>query len=284
MISRIHQKLGTAGFIISIVALVAALCGGAYAAGGGLSGKQKKEVTKIAQKEAKKFAGKPGAAGATGPAGPTGPAGAAGAKGDKGERGEKGDQGTTGANGTNGTDGTDGESVTVTKIEPSESACEHRGGALVELENSTTGGTEVCNGEAGTDGTTGYSAELPSGETETGAWSIGSFVKEQEEKFVKVFEPISFPFKLTPGAYLTEYVPFATGTTTNCPGTFESPKALAGWLCVYSAVEEEGATYLQAERPEELGEEGASRSGSILVFTSALYKERSYGSWAVTSH
>ena len=31
-ISRIHQKLGTAGFIISIVALVAAFGGGAYAA------------------------------------------------------------------------------------------------------------------------------------------------------------------------------------------------------------------------------------------------------------
>ncbi|HVV72142.1 MAG TPA: hypothetical protein VHI52_11700 [Verrucomicrobiae bacterium] len=56
-IQRIHQKLGTAGLIVAIVALVAALAGGAYAAGGGLSGKQKKEVTKIAQVEAEKFAG-----------------------------------------------------------------------------------------------------------------------------------------------------------------------------------------------------------------------------------
>ena len=32
MFDRIHQKLGTAGFVISIVALVAALGGGAYAA------------------------------------------------------------------------------------------------------------------------------------------------------------------------------------------------------------------------------------------------------------
>ncbi|MBA3867401.1 MAG: hypothetical protein H0X42_13840 [Solirubrobacterales bacterium] len=53
-ISRIHQKLGTAGFIISIVALVAALGGGAYAASGGLSGKQKKEVEKIAKKDSAK--------------------------------------------------------------------------------------------------------------------------------------------------------------------------------------------------------------------------------------
>jgi hypothetical protein len=48
MLRRVHQKLGTAGFVISIVALVAALGGGAYAASGSLSGKQKQEVSKIA--------------------------------------------------------------------------------------------------------------------------------------------------------------------------------------------------------------------------------------------
>ena len=53
MLTRIHRKLGTAGFVISIVALVAALGGGAYAASGGLTGKQKKEVEKIAKKYAK---------------------------------------------------------------------------------------------------------------------------------------------------------------------------------------------------------------------------------------
>jgi hypothetical protein len=92
MFERIHQKLGTAGFIISIVALVAALGGGAYAASGALTGKQKKEVEKIA----KKVGGKPGPAGAQGPAGPAGAPGA------------KGDAGTAGTNGTNGTNGTDG--------------------------------------------------------------------------------------------------------------------------------------------------------------------------------
>jgi hypothetical protein len=95
MFNRIHQKLGTAGFIISIVALVAALGGGAYAASGGLSGKQKKEVEKIA----KRYAGKPGANGTNGA---TGPAGA------KGDTGTKGDAGAPGVNGTNGTNGTPG--------------------------------------------------------------------------------------------------------------------------------------------------------------------------------
>jgi hypothetical protein len=101
MLNRIHQKLGTAGFIISIVALVAALGGGAYAASGGLNGKQKKEVEKIA----KKYAGKQGA---SGPAGPAGPAGTAGAKGDTGAPGTNGTNGTNGSNGAPGAPGKNG--------------------------------------------------------------------------------------------------------------------------------------------------------------------------------
>jgi hypothetical protein len=95
VISRIHQKLGTAGFIISIIALVAALGGGAYAAKGGLTGKQKKEVEKIA----KKYAGKTGAAGAAGPSG---------AKGDTGGTGDTGAAGASGAQGVPGTPGIPG--------------------------------------------------------------------------------------------------------------------------------------------------------------------------------
>jgi hypothetical protein len=93
LISRIHEKLGTAGFVISIVALVAALGGGAYAASGGLTGKQKKEVEKIA----KKYAGKTGASGPAGSPGLTGPAGA------------KGDTGTAGGNGSPGSPGKEGK-------------------------------------------------------------------------------------------------------------------------------------------------------------------------------
>jgi hypothetical protein len=102
MFSRIHEKLGTASFIISIVALVAALGGGAYAASGGLTGKQKKEVTKIAQTEAKKFAGKQGPPGSAGPQGPAGKEGAAGANGLSGGPGEPGSPGAPGARGPAG--------------------------------------------------------------------------------------------------------------------------------------------------------------------------------------
>ncbi|HEX5592066.1 MAG TPA: hypothetical protein VFX35_01820 [Solirubrobacterales bacterium] len=94
MFSRIHQKLGTAGFVIAIVALIMALGGAAYAALPGLNSKQKKEVKKIA-----KGLVAPGPAGATGPAGAPGPAGAkgdAGAVGGTGPQGEKGEKGDTG--------------------------------------------------------------------------------------------------------------------------------------------------------------------------------------------
>src|SRR3954471_21323600 len=91
MLSRMHQRLGTAGFVVAIVALVAALTGAAFAAGG-LTKQQEKQVKKIA----KKFAGKNGA---QGPAGP---------QGSKGDKGDKGDAGTPGKDGTNGTDGEDG--------------------------------------------------------------------------------------------------------------------------------------------------------------------------------
>jgi hypothetical protein len=103
MFQRIHQKLGTAGFIISIVALVAALGGGAYAASNGLNAKQKKEVKNIAKQVAK-----PGAPGAIGAPGATGPAGQAGAPGAKGDTGAKGDNGSAGLAGQEGPEGPEG--------------------------------------------------------------------------------------------------------------------------------------------------------------------------------
>jgi len=97
MLKRIHEKLGTAGLVIAVVALVVALGGTAFAAAG-LNSKQKKEVKKIA----KQFAGKqgpkgdPGSAGAQGAKGDQGPKGDQGSKGDEGNQGPKGDEGPAG--------------------------------------------------------------------------------------------------------------------------------------------------------------------------------------------
>ena len=65
--SRIHDKLGTAGLVVAVIALVFAMVGGAFAAAG-LTTKQKKQVKTIA----KKYAGKQGSAGPQGPQGVTG--------------------------------------------------------------------------------------------------------------------------------------------------------------------------------------------------------------------
>ncbi len=64
MYERFRKKLSPTALTLSVIAVVLALAGGAFAAGGALTGKQKKEVKKIA----KTFAGKPGP---EGPAGPT---------------------------------------------------------------------------------------------------------------------------------------------------------------------------------------------------------------------
>jgi hypothetical protein len=136
MFSRIHDKLGTAGLVVAVAALVVALAGTAIAALPALNSRQKKEVKKIARS----FAGKPGASGASGPAGPAGPA---------------------------GKDGTNGRSVT-TGAEPAGTNCPETGGQWFEVEGSGVK-KYVCNGK---DATLNNQTTLQPGETATGDWSF----------------------------------------------------------------------------------------------------------------
>lgn len=99
---KIHEKLGTAGLIVAVVALVAALTGSAFAAVDKLSPQEKKEVKKIAKGLVP-----------TGPVGPQGPAGAPGAKGDTGAKGDPGATGPTGKTGPTGPEGPPGPTETV---------------------------------------------------------------------------------------------------------------------------------------------------------------------------
>ena len=144
MFKRIHQKLGTAGFIIAIAALVAALGGTAFAAAK-LNGGQKKEVEKIA----KKFAGKDGAPGAAGTNGKDGAVGAGGKEGPK------------------GSEGAAGKSVNVTAIAAGGTKCGGLAGAEVKKEGAASG-AEVCNGE---DGQTGHE-DQPAAELEAVAVKV----------------------------------------------------------------------------------------------------------------
>ena len=86
---RIKQAKPSAALIVAVIALVAALGGGAVAgvAVTSLNKKDKKQVTKIAKKLDKKIELKPGPKGDTGPQG---------SKGDTGPQGPKGDPGLSG--------------------------------------------------------------------------------------------------------------------------------------------------------------------------------------------
>lgn len=92
-ITSIREPFGTAGLIVAMIALIAALGGTALAASK-LNSTQKKEVEKIA----KKFAGK------NGPTGPAGPGGAAGKEGAAGAAGKNGAS-VTGKEGPEGKQG-----------------------------------------------------------------------------------------------------------------------------------------------------------------------------------
>lgn len=83
--------------VVAIAALVVALTGVAFAAGG-LTKKQEKQVVKIA----KKYAGKDGVNGVNGAPGSQGPKGDQGARGDQGAKGDTGDQGAPGGAGEAG--------------------------------------------------------------------------------------------------------------------------------------------------------------------------------------
>jgi hypothetical protein len=113
-IRAIREPFGTAGLIVAMIALVAALGGTALAAAK-LNSTQKKEVEKIA----KKYAGKPGTSGANGTNGTNGAPGA------------KGDAGSAGAAGVSG------ESVTITPE-----------GECTKFSNKSGSG-KACNGTTG---------------------------------------------------------------------------------------------------------------------------------------
>jgi hypothetical protein len=161
MFSRLHQKLGTAGLVVAVVALVAALTGAAFAAGG-LTKSQEKRVTAIAKKYAGKKGAK-GAKGATGPAGAAGPAGAPGAKGDAGAAGAKGPTGPTGPTGVAGTTGTTGP----------------------------TGAAGICS-EANPE------CVMPSGATLRGSWSISPAKLEGNFAFASAPFIMKYPGETPP--------------------------------------------------------------------------------------
>ncbi|MDX6603377.1 MAG: hypothetical protein QOF13_2579 [Solirubrobacterales bacterium] len=252
MFSTLCTRFGIPG-VISVIALVFAMLGGAYAASDSGSGGK-------ATASAKAKKGPRGPKGATGPAGsagPQGPAGPAGAKGDAGANGAAGAVGPTGPTGLQGNKGTTG----------------------------ATGPT----GATGATGLSGFTETLPPGKTETGTWG-GSF---SEQSSVEKQIPISFPIPLAaPGEAFflnqeeTDEVEINEEPGEGgCAGTVAKPTAPPGVLCVYTAEESDGFNAFGFTFFNE--EEGFLPSGTILrispVNPAAPANFTRNGTWAVTA-
>ncbi|MET0305944.1 MAG: hypothetical protein ABW196_06920 [Solirubrobacterales bacterium] len=274
------------------------MLGGAYAAsndGGNAT----------ASAKAKK--GPPGPRGKTGPAGPAGPQGPAGPAGAKGD---------TGAAGSNGSNGSNGQNVTGTSFAGSKGGCTEGGVEFV----AASGTTFACNGKKGTNGTNGTNGApgapgpegspwtidgtLPSGKTETGAWSSlgGEFAVVPISFSIPLAAEIEGPTKTHllkkgfPGADKTaceaesepekaECLAELETLEESCPGSAKEPKAAKDRLCVYTGAGSFDGESLIAKPGGNPGDFGASRSGANLVLLKGVAEFGFFlqGTWAVTA-
>jgi hypothetical protein len=85
---------------------------------------------------------------------------------------------------------------------------------------------------------------LPSGETETGTWSVGApFGEEEGKEFAAASMPFPIPLPTAPNPSEVHYIPSST-TTESCPAN-NPPVAAPGHVCIYaSAFNPEGLEYL----------------------------------------
>jgi hypothetical protein len=178
--------------------------------------------------------------------------GAAGAQGPAGPAGPAGAAGKDGANGKDGAAGSPGKA-------------------------GATGAT-------GATGFSGFTETLPSGKTETGAWTVQGW-----HEGALGTGAISFPIPLEVNLGETEVVFLepGEGETEECPGTVGAPEAKTGFLCVYtffSGLEPAlGVIHNPAESP--FGPAGAGSTGAVLTFALPEGEEfaGAQGTWAVTA-
>jgi hypothetical protein len=276
MFSSFRNRFGIPG-VISVIALIFAMLGGAYAASDD-SGSGKASASAKAKKGPR---GPRGPKGPAGPAGPQGPAGPAGAKGDKGDTGAAGSNGAAGAAGAAGATGPTGK----------------------------TGPT----GPTGKTGATGATGTFdPEGFTQTGVWaspniaSLGpgtAWPSVAEEAAVVI--PISFSIPLSSPPTFVAVKAGEDKSAQGCSGTINAdtgnleggmPVAAPGTVCVYltSVLESFGQgafMTLSAHVPSNAGifpPAGTSTSGILLKVSCGDLPEgvtecvSVRGMWAVT--
>jgi len=254
-LGMLRTRFGIPG-IISVLALVFAMIGGAYAAnddGGG-------QATASAKKGKPGPRGPRGPKGATGAAGPVGPQGAVGPAGSNGSDGAKGATGSTGVTGPTGSTGATGAGAT-----------------------GATGPTGVT-GATGATGVTGPVGPQPA--TQTGSWG-GLF--DANENFAAT---ISFALPLATGIANSNVVTIAKGGTppASCDNgageapSAENPEADAGFLCVFVAqsppVEPEVPLVFKSGA---MASQGASKTGAVLLGEFGAAGSTFWGTFAVTA-
>jgi hypothetical protein len=281
----LRNRFGIPG-VISVIALVFAMLGGAYAASNNGGGKA------TASAKAKR--------GPKGPKGATGPAGPAGLAGPQGAAGANGKDGAAGSAGAQGSQGLPGKSVAVANYSGPECPGSEEG-ATVEVSGEPTTKKYVCDGEEGAQGPQGSpwtaGGTLPAGATETGAWAYGEMAPSSHP----VITAISFPIPLAAAlnASHVHYINPAgeevvdeelnTATPTQCGspvGTASEPKASPGNLCVYAAGQScllSSSASITTAISTGIGARGASKVGARLRFAFCIAEPSAgSGTWAVT--
>jgi hypothetical protein len=256
-----------------------ALCGGAFAA---TASKTKKSggviITKLSQISPSV---RNQLKGATGPQGAKGDTGAQGAQGSKGDPGAKGN------------DGAPGKSVVVNEIPPETFGCNELGGVEVGVEGQAA--IELCNGKDGNPWTAG--GTLPAGATETGTY--GMQTSDESGEF-GIWAPISFQIPLatdtqTAASANVEYGPAKETAVPSpeeeeffevCPGSYDSPQALPGHLCIFEneAIAKYNTTFVGVKAGPTAGLSGVLSSGAYLEFAPNEAAELAVvaGSFAIT--
>jgi hypothetical protein len=203
----LRDRFGIPG-VISVIALVFAMVGGAFAANnlGGDSDGSKATASAV----------KKGPRGPRGPRGATGPQGPVGPKGDPGAPGANGKDGAPGLNGATGPTGPQGATGATGSTGP-------------EGPEGIQGSPWTANGT------------LPSGATETGTWSFGQIEKAASPS---AWVPISFPIPLAEEDVPTlsgagnevHFIGQTDTPPTECPGSPKAPAAAPGHLCIYASL------------------------------------------------
>ena len=260
MFSTLRTRFGIPG-VISVIALVFAMFGGAYAASNSSGGGK-------ATASAKAKKGPRGPKGATGPAGPQGPAGPAG------PQGPKGDTGAAGA------PGQDGASVVNSEFTGAQGTCSEGGTKLVGAAT-----TYACNGEKGEEGSPWIDGgTLPPEATETGIWgTIGSTAGTH-------FFPVSFSLPLSEAPESVVVTPAQKEVAGKCPGRGQDgiPLAEPGFLCVYLGVQlnaelRQFESFAYDDFWEEAEPvEGTSPVGALIQVECSSASCAMGGTWAVT--